>query len=217
MGFHRQIPIVFLGSLSLFGQSQSELQQILTRLQKIEEQNQQLVSEVQTLRRELAEFRGQPAVTPPAVAAAETPPISERMEVQERRTEELAQSKVDTEHKLPVQLTGMLLFNTYWNGRYAGREFDPRVASATPGPGGFGATLRQSVLGLKFQGPGLVGGGTTSGSVYMDFYGGPGDSLNQYMRLRIATLDLNWKRTTLSFAHDKPIIAPREPDSASHC
>ena len=33
------------------------------------------------------------------------------------------------------------------------------------------------------------------------------------MRLRIATLDLNWKNTTISVGQDKPLISPREPQS----
>jgi hypothetical protein len=60
----------------------------------------------------------------------------------------------------------------------------------------------------------LVGGGKVTGSVYMDFFGG-GTGLDQTMRLRVATIDSTWKNTTVGFAFDKPIIAPREPDSLS--
>jgi len=213
MRFIGRIPIAFWAASSALAQNASELQQILDRLQRIEQQNQQLVSEVQTLRRELADFRSQPAASGATVADTQSAPLPERIEVQERRTEELAQSKVESEHRLPVQLTGMLLFNTFWNGKYAGTEMVPRVASLNPGPGGVGATFRQSILGLKFQGPSLFANGKVSGSVLMDFYGGSGDTLSQYVRLRIATIDLDWKRTTLSVAHDKPLISPREPDS----
>jgi hypothetical protein len=68
------------------------------------------------------------------------------------------------------------------------------------------------VIGLKVDGPSLVGGGKVTGAVYMDFFGG-GTGLNQTVRLRVATLDATWKNTTLGLAFDKPIIAPREPDS----
>jgi hypothetical protein len=37
--------------------------------------------------------------------------------------------------------------------------------------------------------------------------------LNQLVRLRVATLDVAWKNTTLTFGQEKPIIAPRDPDS----
>ena len=47
----------------------------------------------------------------------------------------------------------------------------------------------------------------------MDFWGGSGAALNQLVRLRVATLDVAWKNTTLSVGQDKPIVAPREPTS----
>src|SRR5205085_7194936 len=47
----------------------------------------------------------------------------------------------------------------------------------------------------------------------LDLFAGTGVPLNQALRLRVATIDLNWTNTTLSVAHDKPIIAPREPTS----
>jgi hypothetical protein len=68
------------------------------------------------------------------------------------------------------------------------------------------------VIGLKLDGPRLVGGGKMTGAVYMDFFGG-GTGLNQTVRLRVSTLDATWKNTTLGLAFDKPVIAPREPDS----
>jgi hypothetical protein len=86
------------------------------------------------------------------------------------------------------------------------------VLPPSSGPGSAGATFRQSVIGLKLDGPSLVGGGKMTGAVYMDFFGG-GTGLNQTVRLRVATLDATWKNTTLGLAFDKPIISPREPDS----
>jgi len=76
-----------------------------------------------------------------------------------------------------------------------------------------GATLRQSILGLEFQGPEVFAGGKVSGSLFMDFWGGAGTALNQLVRLRVATLDVAWANTTFSVGQDKPIISPREPTS----
>jgi hypothetical protein len=47
----------------------------------------------------------------------------------------------------------------------------------------------------------------------MDFFGGGIQPGNNLFRLRIATVDLAWKNTTLTIGQDKPIIAPREPTS----
>jgi hypothetical protein len=73
--------------------------------------------------------------------------------------------------------------------------------------------MRQTVLGLRYQGPEVLGGAKVTGTLFLDLWAGAGTSLNQLLRLRVATLDLAWKNTTLSFGQDKPIIAPREPDS----
>ncbi|NWF85591.1 MAG: hypothetical protein HXY18_17385, partial [Bryobacteraceae bacterium] len=127
--------------------------------------------------------------------------------------EDLAQTKVAADHKFPVQLTGTLLFNTFWNGSYSGDQLNPVAAALTAGTPSFGGSFRQSTLGLKFQGPSIFAGGQVNGSLYMDFFAGTGTSLNQLMRVRVATIDLDWRRTTISFAHDKPIMAPREPAS----
>ena len=56
-------------------------------------------------------------------------------------------------------------------------------------------------------------GGKVSGSLFMDFWAGAGTSLNQIVRLRVASLDFSWPSTTFSVGQDKPIIAPREPTS----
>ena len=47
----------------------------------------------------------------------------------------------------------------------------------------------------------------------MDFYAGSRDPANHLLHLRTAMLDMNWGNTTSSFGQDKPIFAPREPDS----
>jgi len=48
----------------------------------------------------------------------------------------------------------------------------------------------------------------------MDLWGGtPSSSLNHLVRMRIATISLNWKTRSLTFGQDKPIVSPREPDS----
>jgi hypothetical protein len=173
------------------------------------------MAEIKALRLQLA--ASQPAPAPesaPQTAETGTPPqpLAERVDLTERRIADLDQSKISSEHRLPVSLTGMLLFNAFLNGKGSGGADNPVVLPPTGGPASGGATFRQSVIGLKVDGPGLVGGGKVTGAVYMDFFGG-GTGLNQTVRLRVATLDATWKNTTLGLAFDKPIISPREPDS----
>jgi hypothetical protein len=114
---------------------------------------------------------------------------------------------------MPVSLTGMLLFNAFLNGPNSSTLQDPVVAVGAAGPASAGASLRQTILGLKFNGPDLPGGGHASGTLYMDFYAGSREPENNLFHLRTATLDLAWKNTTVTFGQNKPIIAPRDPDS----
>lgn len=211
---HRSHAFLSLFALSIvYGQGASELQQILERLERIEKQNTELKAEIESLRSELATARQAPGHDVAAATESSTPPLRERIEVQERRVEELAQTKVQSEQRFPVQLSGMLLVNAYWNGKYGGDAQYPTTAAANEGSSSAGGTFRQTIVGLKYQGPEIFAGGKVTGSIFMDFFAGTGASLNQLMRVRVASLDLNWKNTTLSFAQDKPIMAPREPNS----
>jgi len=201
------------GAASLVQAQTPDLQMVLQRLDRLEAQNQELMSEVRALRQQLA---GNSA---PAEASQPTPEVKteERVEVHDRQIAQLDQEKISTDHRLPLSLTGMLLFNSFWTGRNGGGADNPTIAAppgTTPAASG-GATFRQSVVGVKFTGPEIPGGGRVTGSAYIDFFGGAGTTLNQLVRLRVASIDANWKTTTLTFALDKPIIAPREPDSLS--
>jgi hypothetical protein len=200
----------------LVAQQKSDLQQVLERLDRIEQENKSLAEEVRALRAELAASR---TVTPsPAVAASasptQTPPIEERVEVNEQRIAEQAQSKVEASQKLPIVLTGMVLFNSFLNGRANGGAEYPLSASEGNNSSAAGATLSQSIFGVKFQGPEIFGGGQINGSAYLDAWGGtPSNSLNHLVRLRTATVEIDWKNTTILAGQDKPIISPREPYS----
>jgi hypothetical protein len=189
-------------------QTSPDIQKVLDRLDKLEDENRILLNEIHALRNEL-ESRQAP---PPAGAAAPAP-VEERLDVEENRTAELAQSKVEASQKLPVSLTGMLLFNSFVNGKFGGGAEDPVVASQNAAAAASGASLRQTVIGLKFNGPDLPWGGKASGSLYMDFFAGSLTPNNNLMRIRVATLDLGWKNTTITVGQDKPIISPREPMS----
>ena len=130
----------------------------------------------------------------------------------ETKTADLDQSKVSASQRFPISLTGMLLFNAFLNGRSGGGAEYPVVAGAA-GASTDGATVRQTIIGLKFSGPDLPGGGKASGSIYMDFFGGTSAPYNNLFRIRTAALDLSWKNTTVTVGQDKPIISPREPTS----
>jgi hypothetical protein len=196
----------------LRAQDKTELQQILDRLDHLEQENHQLADEVHALRTELAVARGQVGPSP-AAPTAPAAPLDERVQVAEQRIADLSQEKVEASQRFPLSLSGMVLFNAFLNGKNAAGDEDPVVASSTSGPATNGATLAQTVLGLRYQSPNALWGAAVSGSVFFDFYGGSGTSLDQIARLRTADIRLDWANTSVMVGQDKPLIAPRDPFS----
>jgi hypothetical protein len=198
--------------MSVASAQQPDLRLVLERLDRLEALNQELREELRSLRDQLgASAQSAPPQTGLNQSGA-TQPIQEQLEVQDRRIAELDQVKVGSDHRLPVTLTGTVLFNAYLNGQASGGSQNPVTASATTRRVGAGATLRQTILGLKFDGPTIFASGRISGAAYMDFFGG-GTGLDQFFRLRTARLDADWKNTSVTFAFDKPLVAQRDPDS----
>jgi hypothetical protein len=193
---------VFAFPAVLVAQTPSDTSRILERLDRLEQQNRELMEEVRGLREELAVTRG----TPPASV-----PLEQRVEVVERRVDEQAQSKVEASQKFPIRFTGMALFNAFLNSKTSGGLDYPTIASP-PGPGHAGATVRQTILGLDFRGPETFGGGKVHGSVYMDFFSGS-LPLSQTMRLRTGSIGIDWADRSVLAGIEKPIFNPREPSS----
>ena len=188
-------------------QNVKEVQAILDRLDQLEKDNQALLQEVRALRQEVSGLHApEPATTPSQTA-------DERQAVEENRIDELAQTKVEASQKFPIRIAGMALFNASVNGRFNGNAENPLVASPTPGEMTGDGTLRQSTLGLLFNGPQTFLDAKISGSIYMDFFAGGASSLDHLVRLRTAAINIDWKNTSVMFGQDKPIISPRDPDS----
>ncbi len=199
----------------LRAQTSPEMVSILERLSRLEQQNQELLEEVRSLRTELGSAR----TAPPAAASAEVSvaspaapvTVEQRLDIQEQRTEEQAQSKVESSQKFPIRLTGMALFNAFANSNHSGGAEYPTIAAAT-GPAHDGATVRQTIIGLEFRGPGTIWGGHVQGSVYMDFFSGAAP-LTQTMRIRTGSMEIDWATRSIMAGVDKPIFNPREPSS----
>jgi hypothetical protein len=206
--------LLICGSRAFAQTSQEDsaaLRQMLERLDHLEQQNRQLADEIHALRSELAASRtkavGEEAGAEPAAG------IAERVEVQERRIEEHAQTKVESSQHFPIRITGMALFNAFLNSRSAGSSVVPVIASTGGNALRGGATLRQTTLGLEFRGPETFGAGKIHGVVNMDFFDGSGHPYNSVFHLRTAALQVDWKTTSIMFGQDKPLIAPHEPNS----
>ena len=208
----------------LHAQTSPEMARVMERLDRLEVQNRELLDEIRSLRAELGSSRTEPPGTPPALAApsqsasaatpeaspAPPPTVEQRLDIEEQRTEEQAQSKVESSQKFPLRLTGMVLFNAFANSNQSGGYQYPTVAFPA-GPAHDGATVRQTILGLQYQGPQTLWGGHVQGSVFMDFFSGMAP-LGQTVRLRTASVEIDWATRSImvgihiSFAH--PVTAP---------
>jgi hypothetical protein len=221
--------IVALFPLLLPAQERGDFQQILQRLDQLERENHTLAQEVHALRSEIAGVRLPAAGAPPSQgsdAAAEAPvntpstavnispvPMEERVAVLEQRTEEHSQTKIEAAQRMPVTLAGMVLFNGFVNGRASAGAQDPLVAAPADSVSRGGASLSQSIVGLRFEGPRILGGAQVRGSIDLDLWGGTASSLNHLVRLRVAAIHVDWKNTSVMAGQDKPLIAQRDPDS----
>jgi hypothetical protein len=186
-------------ALPALSQNQTDLRLILDRLDRLEHENESLRQELRALREELH--------------GSVAPDTEDRLAVEERRTAEQAQTKVESSQKFPIRLTGMALMNTFINSKQNGGVDYPTIAYLTRGNATAGAGLHQTVLGLDYNGSQTLWGGTISGSLYMDFFGGTSLPNNELMRLRTASISLDWGSRTLMVGQDKPIFSPRNPDS----
>jgi hypothetical protein len=180
-----------------------DLTRILERLDRLERENRELSEQVTALQARLDGAPTGATIKPVDV------PLDQRVEIQERRVDELAQAKVESSQRFPIRLTGMALFNAFLNSHQSGGFDYPVTASAT-GPNHSGATLRQTVVGLDFRGPTAVAGGAVHGSLFMDFFAGAN---NQTMRIRTGSIEIDWKTRSIMAGIEKPIFNPREPSS----
>ena len=204
--------VLWLWPVCLGGQTAPQLSNILERLDRLERENRALSEEVRALRAELAGTRTPEvvktpeAVTPPVADAAT---LEEKLEIQERRIDEQAQTKVEASQKFPIRLTGMALFNAFLDSKQNGGVDYPVIAAPT-GPGRAGASLRQTIIGLDYQGPATLWGGKVQGSIYMDFFAA---ATNAPIRMRTGSIEVDWKSRSIMVGLEKPIFNPREPSS----
>lgn len=178
----------------------TEMSQILERLDRLERENQSLRQEVRELRDEVAGLRPQPRT-------------EEKLAIQDERIREHEQVKVGTSQRFPLRITGMALFNLFGNGSLSGGRQNPLLASPQPGDREWGGTLRQSVLGLQYDGPTTVWGGKVHGNLSMDFFAGSGQSLGNTLRIRTGSIEVDWKSRSILVGQEKPLMAPRDPTS----
>ena len=157
-----------------------------------------------------------------SVTKAEIEDIRERQTLSESEISTHDQTKVESESKYPVKITGLLLLNGFVNTK--GVDAAPTPTLAIGGPGNTGASVRQTVLGFSARGPHLFGAASYA-DLNVDFDGNPqspaaATSYTGYsasnatlLRLRTAHAGLQWQHTQAYFSLDRPILNPDSPTS----
>jgi hypothetical protein len=168
-----------------------------------------LRAEVQQLRKQVEESKG----------AAADPATSGAIENLQAQVAEMAQTKVESQSRIPVRLFGTVHAHFFANSANANWLDIPNLVLPTPADGFAGttsATLRQTRLGLTLDAP-RVGSLKTSGTLVMDFFGGvPGFQTGQVMglpRVLVAYARIEGERTAVQVGQDHMILAPRDPSS----
>ncbi len=136
---------------------------------------------------------------------------------------EQAQSKVQSRQRNTVEISGLVLMNAFYNSGKTNNSDVPLHADTLTSSdrtgvpqGNVGATLRQTRVGVTVSGARALGA-ALSGDLQMDFFGGQEPSVGgrtfPLIRIRTASLRLDWTRLTLLVGQEKPLIAQQVPVS----
>ena len=129
------------------------------------------------------------------------------------------QTKVESESKYRVRLSGLALLNLFTNRGNVDNADLPGLVNppnAFNRPNSTGLSFRQSEIGLQVFGP-EIGGARARGDVHFDFAGGfpntPNGVTFGLMRLRTGTLRLDWAHTSIVAGQDSLFFSPLSPTS----
>ena len=122
---------------------------------------------------------------------------------------------------VPVVIYGTALLNSFFNTSINNNQDVPLFAGkqgtdATGGDKNFGMTVRQTRLGLRYNGPQL-GAARLSGQVEIDMFSGNATLPNSVgfdvPRLRLAFGRVDWKTFSIVAGQDYSVFAPLNPTS----
>lgn len=200
-------------------------------LQESSEQIQQLRVQIEAMRTQMpvnaAGVSGATTATSPSsnentsAVAQSLESIQEEQNAVQAEIKQHDQTKVETSSKYPVRISGLALFNAFFNAGVVDNVELPTLAfprASGASHGSAGATLRQTVLALDATGPRL-GSARSSARIGVDFFGGTSSNMYGYnsaagvMRMREAMARLDWDKTTVDVGYSRPFISPLSPDS----
>lgn len=201
-----------------------------------------LRAEVDLLKQEVRELKDMPrktelASTAPVVPAAPEatgntnaaspaqdqtaqPSPEEAIPLLQAQVAEQAQTKVESNSRMPVKIFGTVVSTAFFNTGEANWLDNPNVVGPPPASGlpqgSFSISLRQSRLGAMIDGP-EIGSMKVRGFVAVDFFGGVTNfQTGQVMglpRLLYGFVRLEGARTSVEVGQDHMMLAPQNPTS----
>ena len=204
---------------------QSQVVELKEMVQQLKQETTASRAEITRLRQELESERAVQSAGG-ATSSEQTEPtdvrvghLEEDQQVLNAKLDTQYQTKVESASKYRVRFSGIALFNLFSTQGTVDSIDVPELAyqQGYGGPSGsFGGTLRQSIFGFEVFGPELMGA-RTSGSLNFDAGGGfPSTSNGVNMglvRLRTATLRLDWKDTDVVLGQEQLFFQPNMPTS----
>jgi hypothetical protein len=145
--------------------------------------------------------------------------IEDDRQLQDAKVDDQYQTKIESGSKYRVRFSGIALLNIFGT-RGSVNNLDLPTAAQPRSPldssGSFGASVRQSQLGLDVSGP-TVGGAKTSGDIQFDFFGGFPNTVDGVtaglVRLRTARIRFDWSHTSIVAGQDGLFFSPLSPTS----
>ncbi len=145
--------------------------------------------------------------------------LEEEYQLLSGKVDDQYQTKVESASKYRVRLSGIVLMNLVSNQGVVDSIDLPTLAYARApidSGGSFGATLRQSEIGFETFGP-TVAGAKTRADLQLDLAGGfpsvPNGINSGLVRLRTATLRMDWTNTSVVVGQDGIFFSPNSPTS----
>ncbi len=145
--------------------------------------------------------------------------LEEEYQLLSGKVDDQYQTKVESASKYRLRLSGIVLMNLVSNHGEVDSIDLPTLAyprSAGDTGGSFGATLRQSEIGIEAFGP-TVAGARTRADLQLDFAGGfpavPNGINSGLVRLRTGTMRMDWTNTSVVVGQDAIFFSPNSPTS----
>src|SRR5271163_1947623 len=145
--------------------------------------------------------------------------LDEEYQLLSGKVDDQYQTKVESASKYRLRLSGIVLMNLVSNQGTVDSIDIPTLALPRPvgdSGGSFAATLRQSQIGFETFGPN-VAGAKTRADLQIDFAGGfpvvPNGVNSGLLRLRTATMRMDWTNTSVVVGQDGLFFSPNSPTS----